>query len=136
MIARQLVKLDGSLPSLKLCMADVQAGKYKSGTTTAVLAGGKSNVPKALRDPTSGKPMAIIVDQKDKGPMLIDLAHSSIVGGGKKPSAVLKKTISLKKKPVATKKAAKATKKKIVYSPATLKLIKAKTLTPAQISGK
>ena len=27
-IARQLVKLDKSLPTIKLCIADVQAGKY------------------------------------------------------------------------------------------------------------
>jgi hypothetical protein len=60
-IARQLVKLDASLPSLKLCMADVQAGKYNSKTEGNTLKG-KSNVPKALRDPTTGKPMAIIVD--------------------------------------------------------------------------
>jgi hypothetical protein len=70
--------------------------------------------------------------------MLIDLAHSSIIGGGKKPKPVVKKTVSLKKKPVATKKAgkAKATKKPVKYSPATQKLIAAKTLTKSQISGK
>jgi hypothetical protein len=54
--------------------------------------------------------------------MLIDLAHSSIVGGGKKPAPVLKKTVSLKKKPVATKKGAKAkagAKKPVKYSAAT-----------------
>jgi hypothetical protein len=42
-------------------MADVQAGKYTVGTTTATLKG-KTNVPKALRDPVSGKPMALIID--------------------------------------------------------------------------
>ena len=42
-------------------MADVQAGKYNGKTAASTLAG-KSSVPKALRDPVSGKAMAIIVD--------------------------------------------------------------------------
>jgi len=110
-------------------MADVQAGKYKPGTAKKILTG-KSNVPKALTDPATGKPLAIIVD--NKGLNLIDIAHSSIVGGGKKPLPKMK-TIQLKPKGVGKTGAVVKTKskKKVVFSAATKKLIAAKTLTKA-----
>jgi len=132
-IARQLVKLDASLPTLKLCMADVQAGKYKPGTA-AKIQSGKSGVPKALKDPATGKPFAIIVD--NKGENLIDLAHSSIVGGGKKPLPA-KTTINLSTaaaKPTTGDVVKTKSEDKVSFGAKTKKLIAAKTLTKAQIS--
>ena len=85
----------------------------------------------ALKDPATGKPLAIIVD--DKGPNLIDLAHSSIVSGDGKKHAVPKKTLKKSTAPDAKPavKAKSSSKAKVEFDAETKKLLKAKKLTPA-----
>lgn len=88
-------------------------------------------MPSALKDPATGKPLAIIVD--DKGPNLIDLAHSSIVSGDGKKHAVPKKTLKKSTAPAnkAPVKAKSSSKAKVEFDAETKKLLKAKKLTPA-----
>ena len=58
-IAHQLVKMSGSLPTLKQCMADVQAGNYVPTKPAKLAAGGATEGPKI--DSSTGKPVSIIV---------------------------------------------------------------------------
>lgn len=87
-----------------------------------------------MRDPNTGKPLALIVDNKNL--VLIDMKHSSIVGGGKKKAPKVKKSTVTLKKPAGKGKAGakKAKAAAVKFSAATKKLIAAKTLTKAQIS--
>ena len=100
-IARELVKLNDELPTMKLCMADVAAGKY-TPSIAANLAMGESR-PKELDDPDTGRPMQIIVS--GKAPNLIDEKTSKLISG-------LGKTMKAKGKETTTKKESKKTKKK------------------------
>lgn len=71
-IAKQLVKLDKDLPTLKLCMADVTSGKYTASDAAKMLT--ENSTPEKLTDPSTGKPIELIID--GKAPNLLNLEAS------------------------------------------------------------
>ena len=100
-IARELVRLNDQLPTIKLCMADVQAGKYTPSNAANLALGNK--IPDALKDPATGKPLEIIID--GKATELIDTHNSKLISGIGKVEAAAPGTTKPK---VATKEVKKA----------------------------
>ena len=62
-IAKQLIHMADSLPTIKQCMADVKAGIYKPSAQAVVASGG--TVPAKI-DTTTGNPVKIIIDPTKK----------------------------------------------------------------------
>ena len=59
-LAEKLVELDSNIPDLKLCMADMSSGQYTASDAAFLVNEGPQ--PPVLKEPSTDKPMEIIID--------------------------------------------------------------------------